>query len=213
MTQFHRLPFLLAVFLLFTCITSFVSAFTVSSINVNPRGYQAAGTPMTVTFVVNFPSRDNETFPQTSELQISTNLDEASWVPVLILDSVDTRMAVQGGKSLVISGWYLSYPSYQHVQLVVSLTGKIPENSSPRQDLLKIDEVDSAKNIVSTARVAMPESPIITLSTIFTPTKKPTTMKTFTPIPTDTPTQASPVGTGAGIIAIIGAALLVIKRR
>jgi hypothetical protein len=194
-------------------MTPCVSGYTISSTKVNPPGYQAAGTPMTVMFVVDFPWRGNETFPQGSELQGSTDLDEAYWVPVLVLDGEDIRMTVQSGKSLVISGWYLSYPSYQDVHLMVTLTGKIPATPSSKQDLFRIQETDSAKNIVSTAHVEMPEAPIMTPSTALpAPTKKSTTQKIFTPIPTATSTPQSPIGIEAGIIAIMGAALLGMRR-
>ena len=159
MKQFPRLTIFLAILLLFFGILPDVSAYTISSTKVNPPGYQAAGTPMTVMFVVDFPWRGNETFPQGSELQGSTDLDEAYWVPVLVLDGEDIRMTVQSGKSLVISGWYLSYPSYQDVHLMVTLTGKIPATPSSKQDLFRIQETDSNKNIVSTAHVEMPEAP------------------------------------------------------
>jgi hypothetical protein len=211
MKPFHR-PLFLFIILLLASTTPCVSAFAVSSVDVSPAGYQAAGTPMTIRFVIEFPWSGNETFPQKNELRMSTDLAEAYWVPVLVLEGKDTRMAVQSGTSLAISGWYLSYPSYQDVQLVVTLTGKIPENPSPRRNLFKVEEVDPAKNIVSTAQLAMSEAPLIPPATTATPTKKPTTIRTFTPIPTDT-TQQSPAVTGAAVIAAAGAALLVMRRK
>jgi hypothetical protein len=209
MKQFHRLRFLLAIFLLFACITPYVSAFTVSSININPQGYQAAGTPMTVNSAIDFSSEGTETFPSASELHMSTNLVDPHWVPVLVLNGVETHLQQKTGGSLIFPGWYFSYPSTERVQLKVTLKGNIPMNPSPSQNFLKIQEVDSGNNIVSTAHVDMPATPITTLST---PTK-PTTTKIFTPIPTDTTTQKSPIGIEAGIIAIIGAALLVLKQK
>jgi hypothetical protein len=142
---------------------------------------------------------------------MSTDLVNPYWIPVLVLDGKETHLEITAGKKMAIPGWYLSYTSSQNVQLLVTVTGNIPPNPTSIQNLLKIQEVDSAKNIVSTAHIAMPEAPVESLSTLSTPTKKPTTIKTFTPIATDTP--ASPVGTGAGIIAIIGAALLGMRRR
>jgi hypothetical protein len=224
MKQFHRFSIFLAVFLLFTPVVPAVSAFSVSSVTISPPGSQVAGTPMTVIFVIDFPRGGNMSFPTSSELQMRTDLTDAYWVPVLVLDGDDSRLVIQSGESLVVSGWYLSYPSYQDVHLKVTVTGKVPENPSIRQDLLKIDEVDSTKNSISTAHIAMPDAPMVSLFTNTTPstpstpsapstaTKKTTTKRTFTPIPTDT-TPASPAGTGAGIIAIIGAALLVMRRR
>ena len=56
------------------------------------------------------------------------------------------------------------------------------------------------------------------ITSIYTPTSSRTptstfTLKKFTPWPTDTPTQPSPFGAEIGIIATIGAALLVMKRK
>jgi len=215
----HRLNIFLAIMLFLFCLTSCVSAFTLSSVNVNPPGYQAAGTPMAVTFVIGFPVRGTETFPPASELRMSTNLTGAYWVPVLVLDGVETRLPPQTGSSLELPGGYLSYPSTQNVQVWVNLTGTMPATHSPGRHFLKIEEVDSGKSVVSSARVEMPETPFIPLSTpsekpttVKTTTKKPVALKTFTPIPTATPSQDPPLGAAAGIIAA-AAAVLVMKRR
>lgn len=212
MTRFHRHRFLPVIFLLLVGITSCVSAFTLSSVTVNPQGSQAAGTSMTVRSVIDFSSGGTTTFPNASELQMTTDLADPYWVPVLVLDGKETRLEIKAGGELVLPGWYLSYASSQNVQLVVTVTGKTPAEPTTRQNLLKIQENDADKNVVSSARIAMPEAPVEPLSTS-TPTKKPTTKKTFTPIPTATPTQESPVGTGAAVLATIGAALFVMKRK
>ena len=59
-----------AFFLLLACIIAGVSAFTLSSVTVNPRGEQAAGTPLTVSAVIDFPSAGTDTFPSDNELRI-----------------------------------------------------------------------------------------------------------------------------------------------
>jgi len=193
-----------------------VSAFIVSSVNVDPPGYPAPGTPMTVTFVVDFPNKGaNVTFLQDNEMQLSTDLTGVSWEPVMVLDGMTTHMDQIAGDSMTMSGWYLSYPSYQDLQLKMTVKGKIPANPSPDKNILKIEEADARKNIVSTARIAMPEAPFMAVTTQTTRpilTKKSPTIKVFTPFPTDT-TPASPAGTGLAIIALAGAALLVMKRR
>jgi hypothetical protein len=208
MRQFHWLTGILAIFLLFIGITPCVSAFTLSSINVHPRGDQAAGTPVTVDATIDFSRGGTETFPQTSELQMSTNLVDPRWVPVLVLDGVETNVSQKTGESLIISGWYLSYPSTQEVQVKVTVTGTMPANPSSNLHFLKIQEVDFRYSVVSTTRVEMSASPNTTL---FSPTKIPARETIFIPQPTETPTQRSPVGIEAGIIATMGAAFLVIK--
>jgi hypothetical protein len=215
MKQFHNLKFFLAFLFFFAGIIPCVAAFTVSTVDVNPPGNLAAGTPVTVTVMIDFPSGGGtESFPTGNELHVSTDLEHQYWEPVLNLDGVETHLQQNAGDSLTISGWYLSYSPGQKERLRVTLTGTIPANPSPRQDLVNIQEVDSGKNVVTTARVAMPEAPIMAPSTTSVPTKKPTAIKKiFTPIATGTPTPASPLGTGEGIIAATGAAFLVMKRK
>jgi hypothetical protein len=211
MTPFQRLWFFPVFFLLFVGITSCVSAFTLSSVTVTPQGDLAAGTSITVRSTIDFSSAGTGTFPNASELQMRTDLVNPYWIPVLVLDGKETRLEIKAGEEMAIPGWYLSYASSQNVQLLVTVTGNIPANPTSKENLLKIQEVDSAKNVVSTAHIAMPEAPVEPLSTLATPTKKPTIKKTFTPIATDTP--SSPIGNEAGIIAAIGAVLLGMRRR
>lgn len=185
MKPFHWLAFFLAVFLLLAGIMPCVSAFSIASTNIDPRGPQAPGTPMTVSAAIDFTTPGNQTFPQDSELQLQTGLVNAYWEPVLVLDGAETHIGKNTGPLLKIPGWYLSYPSGQVVQLKVTLTGKIPADTSSSQDLLMIEEIDAETSVRSTARIAMPEAPLLTLST---PTKIPVTKKVFTPIPTATTT-------------------------
>ena len=209
MKPFHRFTCFLAVFLLFTAMTPCVSAFTISSVKVDPQGYQAAGTPMTVSFTIDFSSEGNETFPFADELLMGTNLVDARWVPVLVLNGAETSLPSKNGNGLVLPGWYMSYPSTEHVQVRGTLTGIMPADSSTDRNFLKVLEVDSGSAVVSKAFLEMPEPPVTTLST---PTKKPVT-KTLTPLPAGTTTQQSSPGIAAGIIATCGAALLVIRKK
>jgi len=209
MQPFHRFTSFLAVFLLFAAITPGVDAFTISSVKVDPQGYQPAGTPMTVTFNIDFSSKGNETFPSADELQMSTNLADSRWVPVLVLNGVETSLPSKNANGLVLPGWYVSYPSTEKVQVRVTLTGTIPAGSSKDRNFLKVQEVDSGSALVSMARVEMPAPPVTTMTT---PTKRPVTT-TLTTLPAGTATQKSSLGTEAGIIALCSAALLVIRRR
>jgi hypothetical protein len=214
MKPFHRFTCFLAVFLLFAAIMPCVSAFTISSVKIDPQGYQAAGTPMTVSFTIDFSSKGNETFPSAGELLMSTNLADARWVPVLVLNGVETNLPSKNGNGLALPGWYVSYPSTEKVQVRGTLTGTMPAGLSTDRNFLKVQEVDSGSAVVSMARVEMPAPPVTTLTT---PTEKPATnkpvTKPLTPLPAGTTTRKSSPGTGGGIIAICSAALLVIRRR
>ena len=134
-----------AFFLLLACIIAGVSAFTLSSVTVNPRGEQAAGTPLTVSAVIDFPSAGTDTFPSDNELRMSTDLLNPRWAPVLVLDGVETNLLRESRESLTIAGYYLSYPPGQTVQVRMTLTGNLPEDVSPGRDLLNVQELDSGK--------------------------------------------------------------------
>ena len=212
MNRFLKPGFFLAVFLLFSCIVPWGSAFTVSSVDVRPSGFQSAGTPMTVITVIEFPVSGKETFPSSNDLLMSTDLVDPYWVPIVVLDGQETRLEIKAGGEMIVPSWYLSYPSSQELQLMMTLTGKIPSDRHTGDTIVKIQERDAAKNIVSTASVGMPEVPLVSETTQIPPTKKPTSTKIYTPIPTDTP-SASMAGAGTGIVALAGAALLVMKRK
>jgi hypothetical protein len=202
-----------AFFLLLACIIAGVSAFTMSSVTVNPRGEQAAGTPLTVSAVIDFPSAGTDTFPPDNELRMSTDLRNPQWAPVLVLDGVETNLLRESRESIPLAGYYLSYPPGQTVQVRVTLTGNLPEDVSPGRDLLNVQELDSGKNILKTARLDLPATPAIPVTILQAPTKKPTIKKTFTPIPTDTTPPASPALACAGILAITGAAFLRMRKK
>jgi hypothetical protein len=164
-----------------------------------------------VNAVIDVPSSGTETFPSDHDLLLSTDLVNPRWAPVLVLDGVETGLLQESAGSMTVSGYYLSYPPGQTAQLRVTLTGNLPADVSPGRDLLKVQEQDSGKNVVKTARLDLPATPAPTALTV--PTRKPTTKKTFTPIPSDTTTPASPAGTCAGIIATAGAAFLAMRRK
>ena len=198
---------LLAIFFFFSTITLSVSAFTVASIYVTPRGDQPAGTRVTVNATIDFSSPGTETFPQDNELQMSTDLADPHWLPVLVIDGVKTNLTEQSGSTLILPGWYLSYPSKQTAQIRVTLAGTIPSDRPSGQDILKVQELDSGYHVVSTAHVEMPAAPALK------PAQKTATPQIFTPIPADTPARQSPLGVGCGIIAILAALLPGIKRK
>ena len=86
---------LIAVSLIF-CIQA-VSAFAVSSISVDPSGSLTAGTPVIVTYKVDFSPNGDETFPSANELQMTTDLDKPKWTYSLVLDGVDTAQTRKTG--------------------------------------------------------------------------------------------------------------------
>lgn len=207
-------PKIILVLILFTTIIAGASAFTLAETSVSPLGSQPAGTPVTVTSVIEFPRKDltSDTFPASHDLVMSTGLSGARWEPVLVLDGRQTRLPQESGGTLTIGGMYLSYPGTQELKVQLTLTGTMPADSSPSKDFLRVQELDAQKNILSTSSIGMPEAPLVIPTASTLPTKVPTTRKLPTPLPAAMPTEQSPAGILPVIIAAAGAALIAAQR-
>ncbi|RPI40232.1 MAG: hypothetical protein EHM53_02785 [Methanoregulaceae archaeon] len=141
-----------AIVLIF-CIHA-VSAFGVSSITVDPSGSLTPGTPVIVTFKVDFSPSGEETFPSANELQLSTDLDKAKWSYSLVLDGVDAVQPSNTGRVLSVSGWVLSYPAAVEEAMKVTLEGTAPTVSqTTNKTMIKIAEYDSHSNLISSTVV------------------------------------------------------------
>jgi len=139
--------------LLILCIHS-VSAFAVETIIVDPSGSLTPGTPVTVTFKIDFTASGTETFPSGDELEMSTDLEKPTWTYSLVLDGVDTPQPSSTGRMLSASGWILSYPSSVEESLKVTLQGTAPDVSqTTNKTMIKIQEVDSHNNILTNSIV------------------------------------------------------------
>jgi hypothetical protein len=138
---------------LIICIQG-VSAFSVSSITVDPSGSLVPGTSVLVSYKVDFSASGDETFPSSNELQMSTDLDQAIWSYSIVLDGIDQPQPSGSGRVLSVSGWILSYPSSVEESLKVTLEGKAPTVSqTTNKTMIKIQEIDSRNNVISSTVV------------------------------------------------------------
>ena len=67
---------------------SAVSAFTVSTVSIDPSGDMIPGTSVIVSYKVDFSASGDETFPSSSSLQMITDLDSPKWTWTLLLLSL-----------------------------------------------------------------------------------------------------------------------------
>ena len=134
-------------------------AFAVDSVMVDPAGDLASGTPVTVSFRVNFSETGNETFPAADELQMSTGLENPRWTSALVLDGIENPQPYSTDRILMVSGWVLSYRPSNSESLKVTLSGTAPNVPSPANiTLFTVTEFDSDGNPVAgsgTSRTAM----------------------------------------------------------
>jgi hypothetical protein len=131
-----------------------VSAFTVSSVSVEPSGSLVPGDSVIVSYKLQFPASGGETFPSGSELQMSTDLEGAKWTWVLVLDTIDNPRPSAAGRMLSLSGFELSYPAAVDQAVRVTMEGKVPTvDKTTNKTIIRIQEVDANGNIVTSSKV------------------------------------------------------------
>ncbi|MBP1928417.1 hypothetical protein J2741_000964 [Methanolinea mesophila] len=162
MTRYWKI---LIVCILFLGIAQAASAsISVSNIAITPSGDLVSGqTSVTASFVVDFIAGGGDTFPSEDTLQLSTDLSNAHWTKVLLLDGVENPQPIDIGPNVNINGWTLSYPSNKEVQLKVSLEGTTPTVSQSGEitvfkvaDLNARNQADASSQVIKKKMVLNP---------------------------------------------------------
>jgi len=131
-----------------------VSAFSVSTISIDPSGDLMPGTPVIVSFKVDFSASGGETFPSSSSLQMITDLEKPKWAWTLLLNGVENPRPESTSKIMELSGWDLSYPSDVEESVRITLEGVAPTvTSTTNKTIIKIQEVDSRNNVVTSSKI------------------------------------------------------------
>ncbi|MEN6396035.1 MAG: hypothetical protein ABFC78_06085 [Methanoregula sp.] len=144
---------ILAVVALFFCIPA-VSAFTVEGMTIEPSGSLTPGTTVTASFKIGFSASSSLTFPEGSDLVLTTDLKDPSWSYTILLDDVENPRNPVGGKTLELSGFELSYPSSVSEVIRVTLKGTAPSvDATSEKNILNVKEVDSNGNTVASSVV------------------------------------------------------------
>jgi hypothetical protein len=131
-----------------------VSAFSVSTVSIDPSGDLIPGTPVIVSFKVDFSASGGETFPSSSSLQMITDLEKPKWTWTLLLNGVENPRPQSTGKILELSGWDLSYPSDVEESVRITLEGAAPTvTSTSNKTIIRVQEVDSRNNVVTSSKI------------------------------------------------------------
>ncbi len=138
----------IAIFLIF-CVPV-VSAFTVTSYTQDPTGSINPSTPVTVSFKID----NSGQFPSTDDLMLYTDLEKPTWTYTIIVNGVENLRPVQGGKSLDITGFELSYKSGDEVSVRVTLEGTTPTVTTTGDKIIvRITENDARGNAITSTQV------------------------------------------------------------
>lgn len=134
--------------------TPVVSGFTVSSVTIDPSGSLTPGTPVMVSYKIQFAASSGETFPSGSELQMSTDLEKPKWSWTLILDGIENPRPQASGRMLTLSGFELAYPANVDQSIRVTLEGTTPTvDKVTNKSIIKIQEVDQNNNVIESSKV------------------------------------------------------------
>ncbi len=179
---FSRRQFFFTIVLLLICVTSLASAFSVSSVTATPSGQVSSGTAMAVSYNVEFPTSNGNTFPSGHTFLMSTDLVNPKWSYIIGVDGVNNPPIESTDNTVTLGIFHLSYVNHNAALVTVTLSGIVPSGSS--QSLLKLQEKDEEHNVISST-VYNQAIPVATVSTTV-PSTVPTTVPTTTPITTVT---------------------------
>lgn len=184
----HLRLFFLSAILFLICATTLASAeCSVSSVTTNPSGTVTSGTQLTVKYDINCPKVNGQMFSGDS-IKMTTDLADPQWSIMTYVDDnpASTEPEISTGKNRNIGSFQLDWPAAKQGAVCrITLTGSIPFDPNPSQNLLRISQNDTYGNIIPymSYDAAMPVAPITTIATTKTvvtpnPTTKVTTIQT-----------------------------------
>jgi len=136
--------------LVFICCIQTVSAISVASVSIDPSGSLTPNNPVTVSFKI----ETSGVFPSDGEIQLYTDLEKPKWSYIIIVNGVENLRPVEGGRTLTITGFELSYKTSDEVVVRVTLEGFAPavEKTSDKI-LVRITEYDGNNKAITSSQV------------------------------------------------------------
>ncbi|MDO9034068.1 MAG: hypothetical protein Q7U51_02555 [Methanoregula sp.] len=135
--------------ILLFCISA-ASAFSVSSVSIDPSGSLIPGTPVTVSYKVETAG----VFPSSNDLQFFTDLENPKWTYTIIVNGIENLRPSTGGKTLTIVGFELNYKVSETVAVRATLEGKTPTvTETTDKTIIRIQEMDQTGKPITTTKV------------------------------------------------------------
>jgi hypothetical protein len=160
-------------------IISGVSAFTVTAVTVTPSGTLNPNNAVNISYTVY--AATGTAFPSYYDLQFVSGLDESVWLYSITVNGVENVRPVEGGRTITISGFELSYRNQDEVIVKVALKGRIPPASGTGaiKNLVTVQELDARGYVINSSVFSITQ-----LIGTPTPTPTPSSGKiSFTSIP------------------------------
>ena len=133
------------------CIISGVSAFTVTGVTVTPSGTLDPGSAANISYTVY--AATGTAFPSYDDLQFVSGIDESVWLYSISVNGVENVRPVEGGRTITISGFELSYRNQDEVIVKVTLKGRIPPSSGTgvTKNLVTVQELDARGYVINSS--------------------------------------------------------------
>jgi hypothetical protein len=137
------------VLVIISCIQS-VSAISIASVSIDPSGSLTPNNPVTVSFKV----ENSGVFPSDGEIQLFTDLEKPKWTYTIIVNGIENLRPVEGGRTLTITGFELSYKTSDEVSVRVTLEGLAPPvDKTTEKVVIRVTEFDSNGKAVTSTQV------------------------------------------------------------
>jgi hypothetical protein len=129
--------------------------YNIEFLSINPSsGSLVPGTAVDISFEKYFSNSGDDTFPSSSSVLMTTDLEEVNWTWTLVLNGIENFRPQRNGTALELDGWDLTYPSDVEEYIRIRLQGMVPANNQTlNKSMLKLQEIDHANTIVAESTV------------------------------------------------------------
>jgi len=146
-----RRAVLLAVFLVMSLILTASAACSETKLEVLPSsvtidnagsGALTPGMGVVMSVRVDFPDKENTTYPETSQLELTSGLDNPAWTWNIVRNGVKKDETEERKSRVIISGDVLTWPANTTESLEIHLYGTAPSVMEPKRlTILRILDV------------------------------------------------------------------------
>jgi hypothetical protein len=196
------------VFLLFSLILIVPAAATISlqDVQVTPTGDSIpAGDLVNASAMIQIIPQGPTTFIEGYTLVLSTDLENARWNVVVMVDGTQAAVIPKDGKFVFINGYLLSYPTNRDVAVSVQIEGIVPvlADGTPFRVLQAEELNNQGQSVGDTEQVVVRNVENMGTGTTTSPTAGEATVVVTVPVPVTT-TKA-----GISLIPVVGGLALV----
>jgi len=129
--------------------SAMAASYSVESSDIDPTGPASPGDRIITNIGILLTGSGEQTFNSNNELEIYTDLTDPEYEYTTSINGVEQTRTVST-RYIRISGWELSYPDTNEVEIFITLEGKAPTVSGTGEiEVIRIREQDGNGNIVS----------------------------------------------------------------